>query len=66
MTSYPDIVGIGTCTVDHLMPVPHMPVNNETMRVTNYMRQTGGLASSSLVAAGAFGRQNQNYRARRR
>ena len=55
MTSYPDIVGIGTCTVDHLMPVPHMPVNNETMRVTNYMRQTGGLASSSLVAAARLG-----------
>ena len=55
MTSYPDIVGTGTCTVDHLMPVPHMPVNNETMRVTNYMRQTGGLASSSLVAAARLG-----------
>ena len=50
-----DIVGIGVCTVDHLMQAPRMPLNNETMRGTNYMRQTGGLASSALVAAARLG-----------
>lgn len=55
MTSYPDIVGIGVCTVDHLMQVPRMPLNNETMRAASYMRQTGGLASSALVAAARLG-----------
>ena len=55
MTTFPDIVGIGVCTVDHLMQAPRMPLNNETMRGTNYMRQTGGLALSALVAAARLG-----------
>ena len=55
MTSAPDIVGIGVCTVDHLVTVPRMPQRNENMRALNYARQPGGLASCSLVAAARLG-----------
>ncbi|MYD10023.1 MAG: hypothetical protein F4X02_08255 [Chloroflexi bacterium] len=55
MTSAPDIVGIGVCTVDHLVTVPRMPLRNENMRALNYARQPGGLASCSLVAAARLG-----------
>ncbi len=55
MTPTPDIVGIGVCTVDHLVTVPRMPHRNENMQALNYMRQPGGLASCSLVAAARLG-----------
>ena len=55
MTAFPDIVGIGICTVDHLLLVPRMPLNNGTMRATKYLHQSGGLASSALVAAARLG-----------
>ena len=55
MTTTPDIVGIGVCTVDHLVTVPRMPYRNENMRALNYARQPGGLASCSLVAAARLG-----------
>ena len=55
MTLIPDIVGIGVCTVDHLVTVPRMPHRNENMQALNYMRQPGGLASCSLVAAARLG-----------
>lgn len=55
MPSIPDIVGIGVCTVDHLVTVPRLPQRNENMRALNYMRQPGGLASCSLVAAARLG-----------
>ena len=51
----PDVVGIGVCTVDHLMTVPRMPHRNENMRALNYGRQPGGLASCALVAAARLG-----------
>lgn len=54
-TTGPDIVGIGTCTVDHLMIVPHMPGDNVNMRAATYLQQPGGLASCSLVAAARLG-----------
>ena len=50
-----DIVGIGVCTVDHLVTVPRMPHRNENMRALNYARQPGGLASIALVAAARLG-----------
>ena len=50
-----DIVGIGVCTVDHLVTVPRMPHRNENMRALNYARQPGGLASCALVAAARLG-----------
>ena len=55
MATTPDIVGIGVCTVDHLVTVPRMPHRNENMRALNYRRQPGGLASCSLVAAARLG-----------
>ena len=55
MIPTPDIVGIGVCTVDHLVTVPRMPHRNENMQALNYMRQPGGLASCSLVAAARLG-----------
>ena len=54
MTSF-DIVGLGVCTVDHLVRVPHMPRDNQTMPAVNYLRQSGGLASSALAAAARLG-----------
>lgn len=55
MTVSPDIVGMGVCTVDYLVAVPRMPRNNENMKATSYLRQSGGLASSALVAAARLG-----------
>ena len=55
MTQTPDIVGIGVCTVDHLVTVPRMPNRNENMAALNYARQPGGLASIALVAAARLG-----------
>jgi len=55
MSNAPDIVGIGVCTVDHLMTVPHMPGNNVNMKASSYLRQPGGLASCALVAAARLG-----------
>lgn len=51
----PDIVGIGVCTVDHLVTVPRMPNQNENMTALNYDRQPGGLASIALIAAARLG-----------
>ena len=50
-----DIVGIGVCTVDHIMTVPRMPGDNENMRGGVYTRQPGGLASCALAAAAKLG-----------
>ncbi|MCY4020182.1 MAG: PfkB family carbohydrate kinase [Chloroflexi bacterium] len=55
MSEVPDIVGIGVCTVDHLMIVPHMPGNNVNMKASAYLMQPGGLASCALVAAARLG-----------
>ncbi|MCY4071757.1 MAG: PfkB family carbohydrate kinase [Chloroflexi bacterium] len=55
MSNAPDIVGIGVCTVDHLMTVPYMPGNNVNMKASTYLRQPGGLASCALVAAARLG-----------
>ena len=55
----PDIVGIGVCTVDHLMTVPHMPGNNVNMKASAYLRQPGGLASCALVAAARLGARSK-------
>ena len=55
MTGSVDIVGIGVCTLDHLMTVPHMPGDNVNMRGSAYLQQPGGLASCALVAAARLG-----------
>ncbi|MDE2854701.1 MAG: PfkB family carbohydrate kinase [Chloroflexota bacterium] len=55
MQPTPDIVGIGVCTLDHLVTVPRMPKRNENMAALNYDRQPGGLASIALIAAARLG-----------
>jgi len=55
MSPSPDIVGIGVCTVDHLVTVPRLPERNENMAAINYDRQPGGLASIALIAAARLG-----------
>ncbi len=55
MTRSLDIVGIGVCTLDHLMTVPNMPGDNVNMRGSAYLQQPGGLASCALVAAARLG-----------
>jgi sugar/nucleoside kinase (ribokinase family) len=50
-----DIVGIGVCTMDHLVTVPRMPNQNENMTAISYDRQPGGLASIALIAAARLG-----------
>jgi len=55
MPPSPDIVGIGVCTVDHLVTVPRLPERNENMAAINYDRQPGGLASIALIAAARLG-----------
>lgn len=54
-----DIVGIGVCTVDHLVTVPRLPHRNENMRALNYARQLGGLASIALIAAARLGARSK-------
>ena len=55
MPPEPDIVGIGVCTVDHLVTVPRLPNRNENMTAINYDRQPGGLAAIALIAAARLG-----------
>ncbi|MCY3914967.1 MAG: carbohydrate kinase family protein [Chloroflexi bacterium] len=55
MPPNPDIVGIGICTVDHLVTVPRLPRRNENMTAIDYDRQPGGLASIALMAAARLG-----------
>ena len=55
MIPEPDIVGIGVCTVDHIVTVPRLPKRNENMRALNYTRELGGLASIALIAAARLG-----------
>lgn len=55
MPAKPDIVGIGVCTIDHLVTVPRLPKRNENMAALTYDRQPGGLASIALIAAARLG-----------
>ncbi len=55
MPPSPDIVGIGVCTVDHLVTVPRLPNRNENMTAISYDRQPGGLAAIALMAAARLG-----------
>ena len=50
-----DIIGIGVCTVDHIVTVPRLPHRNENMPALNYSKQPGGLASCALAAAARLG-----------
>jgi sulfofructose kinase len=51
----PDIVGMGICTVDYLLSVPQMPVYGGAIKARQFLRQSGGLTASALVAAARLG-----------
>ena len=55
----PDIIGIGVCTIDHLVTVPRLPERNENMTALNYAREPGGLAAIALIAAARLGARCQ-------
>ena len=59
MPPAPDIIGIGVCTVDHLVTVARLPQRNENMAALNYAREPGGLASIALIAAARLGARCQ-------
>lgn len=50
-----DIIGMGSCTWDHLLMIPHMPEYGVDMRASQYLNQSGGLVASALVAATRLG-----------
>jgi sulfofructose kinase len=51
----PDIIGIGICTVDHLLSVSQMPKYGLSIKASQYLQQSGGLVASALVAATRLG-----------
>ncbi len=55
MTNSIDIVGIGICTVDHLLKIPRMPNSGGNAYAEEYLHQAGGLVASALVAAQRLG-----------
>ncbi len=59
MTAEVDIVGLGICTVDHLLAIPHIPKSGGTVRSQTYLKQGGGLVASALVAAQRLGAQTK-------
>ncbi len=59
MPPAPDIIGIGVCTIDHLVTVPRLPQRNENMQALNYAREPGGLAAIALIAAARLGARCQ-------
>ena len=59
MPPAPDIVGIGVCTLDHLVTVPRLPKRNENMEALGYDRQPGGLASIAMIAAARLGARSK-------
>ncbi len=50
-----DIVGLGICTVDHLLLVPQTPEYGAAIKAKSYLHQAGGLVASALVAATRLG-----------
>lgn len=57
----PDIVGIGICTVDHLLSVAQMPEYGLSIRASQHLQQSGGLVASALVAATRLGATTKIY-----
>lgn len=44
-----DVVGLGICTLDHLLVVPRPPKFARGTRVTAYSRQGGGSVATAMV-----------------
>lgn len=57
----PDIIGIGICTVDHLLSVSQMPQYGSSIKASKYLQQSGGLVASALVAATRLGATTKIY-----
>lgn len=57
--SVSDIVGIGICTVDHLVSIPQMPKYGSAIKAGQYLHQAGGLVASALVTASRLGAQTK-------
>jgi len=57
----PDIIGIGICTVDHLLSVAQMPQYGLAIRASQHLQQSGGLVASALVAATRLGATSKIY-----
>ena len=57
----PDIIGIGICTVDHLLSVSQMPEYGLAIKASKYLQQSGGLVASALVAAARLGASTKIY-----
>jgi len=57
----PDIIGIGICTVDHLLSVSQMPQYGSAIKASKYLQQSGGLVASALVAATRLGATTKIY-----
>lgn len=55
MTHTIDIVGIGICTVDHLLKIPKLPESGGNAYADEYLHQCGGLVASALVASQRLG-----------
>jgi len=55
MTNTVDIVGIGICTVDHLLKIPNLPESGGNAYAEEYLHQAGGLVASALVTAQRLG-----------
>ena len=50
-----DVVGLGLCTLDHLLVVPRPPTFESGTRVTAYSKQGGGPVATALVALARLG-----------
>ena len=51
----PDVIGIGACTADMLFVVPQLPVFGQSMRASQYLRQSGGPVATALVTLARLG-----------
>jgi sugar/nucleoside kinase (ribokinase family) len=50
-----DVVGLGICTLDHLLVVPRPPTFERGTRVTAYGKQGGGPVATAMVALACLG-----------
>jgi len=50
-----DAIGIGYCTVDLFFHIPSAPNFGKRVRASDYLRQAGGMAATSMVALARLG-----------
>lgn len=49
------VIGIGSCAVDYLFTVPHMPKFGSITRASHFLEQGGGVIGNTLVALARLG-----------